>query len=122
MQSDLTSQLEILKELEGAIDECDNKLSELTKVDDISEKIQTNLDAKSRASIEWTCSYGAYTSYYLHLLLNEIHPKDHQLSKEIKRLQEFKSKITRAVKGEEEPEKEKEKKKSYKGIKSMLTN
>ena len=37
MQSDLTSQLEILKELEGAIDECDNKLSELTNVDDISE-------------------------------------------------------------------------------------
>ena len=67
-------------------------------------------------------NYGAYTSYYLHLLLNEIHPKDHQLSKEIKRLQEFKSKITLAVKGEEEPEKEKEKKKSYKGIKSMLTN
>lgn len=120
MQSDLSSQLETLKELEGAIDECDNKLNELTKVDEINEKIQSNLDAKSRSYIEWACAYGTYTSYYLHLLLNQIHPKDHQLGKEIKRLQDFKSKLTRAVNGEEEPEKEK--KKSYKGIRSILTN
>ena len=84
MESGLESQLELLKQLEESIDNCNNKLNELTKTEDISQKINNNLEPKSRAEIHWACAYGTYTSYYLYLLLNEIHPKDHQLNKEIK--------------------------------------
>lgn len=125
MESGLESQLELLKQLEESIDNCNNKLNELTKTEDISQKIDNNLDPKSRAEIHWACAYGTYTSYYLYLLLNEIHPKDHQLNKEIKRLQDFKEKIKKAVKGEEETEKDKKsnKRKEYeKKIKNVLLN
>ena len=58
-------------------------------------------------------------------MLNEIHPKDHQLNKEIKRLQDFKEKIKKAVKGEEETEKKKKRnkrKEKEKKIKNVLLN
>ena len=40
----------------------------------------------------------------MHLILNEINPKEHDLINEIKRLQGFKEKINKAVKGENDEE------------------
>ena len=94
--SALNNQLEILKEIEKSIDECDNKLSELTSIEGIQDSLNTKIDPKSRADINWTCAYGVYTSYYMYLLLNETQPKNHKISDEIQRLQIFKQKINEA--------------------------
>lgn len=94
--SSLNNQLEVLKAIEHSIDECDSKLSELAEVEGIQDSLNTKIDPKSRADINWTCAYGVYTSYYMYLLLNETQPKNHKISDEIKRLQTFKQKINEA--------------------------
>ena len=43
MESGLESQLELLKQLEESIDNCNNKLNELTKTEDISQKINNTI-------------------------------------------------------------------------------
>lgn len=96
----IENQLENLKDIEKILDNCNDKLNEMTKVDDINEKIDTMTDPNTKCQINWSCAYGIYTSYYMYLLLNEQHPKDHPLMKEIKRLQEFKEKINNASNSE----------------------
>ena len=92
-------QFKTLKSLNSELDNLDKTLNELVKTEKISEKIE-KCNPKTKAELNWVCSYGIYTNYYLHLILNEINPKEHDLINEIKRLQGFKEKINKAVKGE----------------------
>jgi hypothetical protein len=122
---ELENQLNILKELDSELKNLDKKVNELVQTEKISEKIH-NCDSKTKAELNWACSYGIYTNYYLYLMLNEINPKDHQLNKELIRLFEFQKKINNAVKGEKDEEEEvknnKNKKKDKKVIEKMLRN
>ena len=96
-------QFKTLKSLNSELDNLDKTLNELVKTEKISEKIE-KCNSKTKAELNWACSYGIYTNYYLHLILNEINPKEHDLINEIKRLQGFKEKINKAVKGENDEE------------------
>ena len=119
------NQLNVLKELDLELKNLDKKVDELVQTEKISEKIH-NCDSKTKAELNWACSYGIYTNYYLYLMLNEINPKDHQLNKELIRLFEFQKKINNAVKGEknetEEGKNNKNKKNDKKVIEKMLRN
>ena len=123
--NELNEQLNMLKELNKELDNYENKINECFEIKNISEKIE-KCDAKTRANINWTASYGIYTNYYLYLMLNEINPKDHQLNKELIRLFEFQKKINNAVKGEKNEEEEvknnKNKRNDKKVIEKMLRN
>jgi hypothetical protein len=119
------NQLNVLKELDLELKNLDKKVDELVQTEKISEKIH-NCDSKTKAELNWACSYGIYTNYYLYLMLNEINPKDHQLNKELIRLFEFQKKINNAVKGEKNEEEEvknnKNKRNDKKVIEKMLRN
>ena len=119
------NQLNVLKELDLELKNLDKKVDELVQTEKISEKIH-NCDSKTKAELNWACSYGIYTNYYLYLMLNEINPKDHQLNKELIRLFEFQKKINNAVKGEknetEEGKNNKNKRNDKKVIEKMLRN
>ena len=99
--NELNEQLNMLKELNKELDNYENKINECFEIKNISEKIE-KCNAKTRANINWAASYGIYTNYYLYLMLNKTNPIDHPLFNEIKRLQEYKGKINRAIKGIEE--------------------
>lgn len=116
-------QLKILQSLNSQLDNLDKKLNQLVKTEKISEKIE-ECNAKTKAELNWVCSYGIYTNYYLHLILNEINPKEHDLINEIKRLQVFKEKINKAVNGEndEQIKKKEEKHIDKKVIEKMIKN
>ena len=119
------NQLNVLKELDLELKNLDKKVDELVQTEKISEKIH-NCDSKTKAELNWACSYGIYTNYYLYLILNEVNPKDHQLNKELIRLFEFQKKINNAVKGEKNEEEEvknnKNKRNDKKVIEKMLRN
>ena len=108
MEQKVQDQLEVLKKIEKSIDLCQKRVNELIKTDKFQEKIEKNVEAKERAELNWALSYGVYTSYYLYLLLNERDPKTHEISGELRRLQDYKEKINKAVKERENPPTEKE--------------
>jgi len=96
--NELNEQLNMLKELNKELDNYENKINECFEIKNISEKIE-KCNAKTRANINWAASYGIYTNYYLYLMLSETNPIDHPLYNEIKRLQEYKEKINKTIKG-----------------------
>ena len=96
--NELNEQLNMLKDLNKELDNFENKINECFEIKNISEKIE-KCNAKTRANINWAASYGIYTNYYLYLMLSETNPIDHPLYNEIKRLQEYKEKINKTIKG-----------------------
>ncbi|MCQ2818465.1 MAG: Sas10/Utp3/C1D family protein [archaeon] len=95
IEEDISPQIELLKGIEKAIDDCDNSINKIIEKDNFPENI-SNSKPKERAYFYWTNAFGVYTSYHLHLKLNGIKTKDHPILKEIQRLQEFRDNIRQA--------------------------
>lgn len=95
LDEDINNEINLLKDIENTIDNVNNQLNKITENENFPDNVN-KAGPKERAYFNWTCAYGVYTSYNLYLLLEGIKPKDHQISKEIQRLQDFRDKIRRA--------------------------
>ena len=126
-EQEIKNQMEILKSLDNALDNYDQKIDELLNTKDLEESLR-KCDPRKRAEVYWTASFGIYTNKYLELLLDEKDPELHPIKKEIKRLNSFRKKLIDACKhnnegnGEENDEENKRKKikgNIYKQIKKL---
>jgi hypothetical protein len=126
-EQEIKNQMEILKSLDIALDNYDQKIDELLNTKDLEESLR-KCEPRKRAEVYWTASFGIYTNKYLELLLDEKDPELHPIKKEIKRLNLFRKKLIDACKpnnegnGEDNDEKNKRKKikgNIYKQIKKL---
>ena len=117
-EQEIKNQMEILKSLDNALDNYDQKIDELLNTKDLEESLR-KCDPRKRAEVYWTASFGIYTNKYLELLLDEKDPELHPIKKEIKRLNLFRKKLIDACKHDneenEEDNDEKNKRKKIKG-------
>jgi hypothetical protein len=126
-EQEIKNQMEVLKSLDNALDNYDQKIDELLNTKDLEESLR-KCEPRKRAEVYWTASFGIYTNKYLELLLDEKDPELHPIKKEIKRLNLFRKKLIDACKndnegnGEDNDEKNKRKKikgNIYKQIKKL---
>ena len=126
-EQEIKNQMEILKSLDNALDNYDQKIDELLNTKDLEESLR-KCEPKKRAEVYWTAAFGIYTNKYLELLLDEKDPELHPIKKEIERLNLFRKKLIDACKpknegnGEDNDEKNKRKKikgNIYKQIKKL---
>ena len=105
-EKEINSQMEILKELYKELDKYDKKIDELISNKDLEDNIR-QCPPKKRAEVYWTAAFGIYTNKYLDLLLEEKDPELHPIQKEIKRLNDFRIKLVKSDKTDENLEKNK---------------
>ena len=126
-EQEINNQMEILKSLDNALDNYDQKIDELLNTKDLEESLR-KCEPKKRAEVYWTAAFGIYTNKYLELLLDEKDPELHPIKKEIERLNLFRKKLIDACKpkneenGEDNDEENKRKKikgNIYKQIKKL---
>ena len=91
-EQEIKNQMEILKSLDNALDNYDQKIDELLNTKDLEESLR-KCEPRKRAEVYWTASFGIYTNKYLELLLDEKDPELHPIKKEIKRLNVFRKKL-----------------------------
>jgi len=96
-EQEIKNQMEILKSLDKALDEYDQKIDELLNTNDLEESLR-KCEPRKRAEVYWTASFGIYTNKYLELLLDEKDPELHPIKKEIERLNLFRKKLIDACK------------------------
>ena len=96
-EQEIKNQMEILKSLDNALDEYDQKIDELLNTKDLEESLR-KCEPRKRAEVYWTASFGIYTNKYLELLLDEKDPELHPIKKEIERLNLFRKKLIDACK------------------------
>ena len=117
-EQEIKNQMEILKSLDNALDNYDQKIDELLNTKDLEESLR-KCEPKKRAEVYWTAAFGIYTNKYLELLLDEKDPELHPIKKEIERLNLFRKKLIDACKHDneenEEDNDEKNKRKKIKG-------
>lgn len=119
-EQEIKNQMEVLKSLDNALDEYDQKIDELLNTKDLEESLR-KCEPKKRAEVYWTASFGIYTNKYLELLLDEKDPELHPIKKEIERLNLFRRKLIDACKSNNEENGENnddENKKNNNGYKS----
>ena len=126
-EQEIKNQMEVLKSLDNALDNYDQKIDELLNTKDLEESLR-KCEPKKRAEVYWTAAFGIYTNKYLELLLDEKDPELHPIKKEIERLNLFRKKLIDACKpkneenGEDNDEENKRKKikgNIYKQIKKL---
>lgn len=100
-EQEINNQMEILKSLDNALDEYDQKIDELLNTKDLEESLR-KCEPRKRAEVYWTASFGIYTNKYLELLLDEKDPQLHPINKEIERLNLFRRKLIDACKPKNE--------------------
>ena len=100
-EQEIKNQIEVLKSLDNALDNYDQKIDELLNTKDLEESLR-KCEPKKRAEVYWTAAFGIYTNKYLELLLDEKDPELHPIKKEIERLNLFRKKLIDACKPKNE--------------------
>jgi hypothetical protein len=101
--AEIANKIKVLKEINTELDNYEKFLDVLVKNDSISDysKIMEEISPNERMDVNWNMGYSAYTLYYskillinsVYLKLRNIDPRDHEIKDEMKRVQDFYSKI-----------------------------
>lgn len=93
---DIHSRLSQLNSLNLDLDEIDEHINKLINLKEDYETLMNKLSAVERVELNWGLVYLEYTLYYIWLKVNNTDPKNHKIQLEMKRIQEYHTKMTKA--------------------------